>query len=52
MSVAEMAAQLDAGEDNAPAAMPKKAAVAAKAAAKSAAVKSSSWSPMVAQAKR
>ena len=51
MSVAEMAAQL-ASEDNAPAAMPKKAAVAPTAAAKSAAVKSSSWSPMVAQAKR
>jgi hypothetical protein len=51
MSVAEMAAQLDTGEDSAPTAKPKKAA-ALKGDPKSAAVKSSSWSPMVAQAKR
>ena len=51
MSVAEMAAQLAPGEDSEPAAKPKKAAAAAKAAAKPAAV-SDSWSPLVAQAKR
>jgi Flp pilus assembly protein TadD len=52
MSVAEMAAQLDAGEGSARVAKPKKAAAAPQAAPKSAAAKSSSWSPMVAQAKR
>lgn len=52
MSVAELAAQLDAGEASAPAAKPKKAAAAPKTAPSSAAAKSSSWSPMVAQAKR